>query len=123
MNIAIPVWEEKVSPVFDTATRLRILQVKDRQEVSRFESIIEEQEFSRRCSRIRDLSVDLLICGAISRQFYRKLTSSGVRVIPWISGRAEEVLEAYLEGNLFCAKFLMPGCRWKSLNGESESAE
>jgi predicted Fe-Mo cluster-binding NifX family protein len=39
--------------------------------------------------------------------------SAGIRVIPWISGRLEEVLEAFLSGKLMDTKFLMPGCRWQ----------
>jgi hypothetical protein len=39
------------------------------------------------------------------------LLASGLEVIQEISGRTEEVLEAYLKGNIYNAKFLMPGCK------------
>ncbi len=111
MKIAIPVWEGKVSPVFDTASRLLILNVENNKELSRIETYLDENEdLSRRCFRVQELNVDILICGAISRHFQRILVSGGIDVIPWISGAAEEVLTAYLEGNLFLPKFLMPGC-------------
>lgn len=118
MKIAIPVWEEKVSPVFDTASRLRVYQLTDREEKGkRFEALMDDGDFTRRCYRIKGLGVEVLICGAISRHLYGILSSNGVQVIPWISGRVEEVLEAYLDGTLFCRKFLMPGCNWKNLKG------
>jgi predicted Fe-Mo cluster-binding NifX family protein len=113
MNIAIPVWEGKVSPVFDTASRLMVLNLVDQEETSRFEAYIEEQDLTRRCLRIRRLGVDILICGAVSRIFYGILTAAGIHVIPWVSGCAEDVLAAYLDGTLFDSRFLMPGCRWK----------
>ena len=110
MKIAIPVWEDKVSPVFDTATRLLVLQVEDSRETDRFETYLEQKDLSRRCTLVQSLGIDVLICGAISRHFYGMLTAGGVRVIAWISGPAREVLEAYLAGDLLNARFLMPGC-------------
>ncbi len=113
MRIAIPVWGNKVSPVLDTASRLLIVDVEDRNEAGRFEIYLEEQDLSRRCLRINGMKVDILICGAISRPIARMLIASGIDVISEISGLAEEVLAAYLQGNLFNSKFLMPGCKRK----------
>ena len=114
MRIAIPVWNEKVSPVFDTAARVLVLQYKGSQEVSRTETFLEGQDLYSRCHRLKALEVDILICGAISKCYYMMLCkSAGIRVIPWISGSLEEVLEAFLAGTLMDTKFLMPGCRWQ----------
>jgi len=111
MRIAIPIWDDKVSPVMDTASRLLIVEVDDQSEASRFEIYLDEQDLTRRCFRIRDMDVDILICGAVSRPFSRILTASGIDVIPEISGHAEEVLGAYLHGSLFHSRFFMPGCK------------
>ena len=113
MKTAIPIWDGKISPVFDTASKLLIIQVEDNKEISRFEAYLDEQNLSRRCSRIQDLGVDVLICGAISRPFYRMLVAGGVNIIPWISGPAQDVLDAWMNGTLFHSKFLMPGCNWQ----------
>ncbi len=127
MKTAIPIWDGKISPVFDTASNLLIIQVEDNIETSRFEAHLDGQNLSRRCSRIHDLGVDVLICGAISRPFYRMLVAGGVDVIPWITGPAEDILDAWMNGNLFHSRFLMPGCNWqkkdkvKGLFGKSMS--
>lgn len=113
MKIAIPVWEDKVSPVLDTASRLLIVEVLDQKEASRFEKPLDAQDLSLRSLRIKDLGIDVLICGAISRQFLNMLTASGMDIIPWISGHPEDVLKAYLQGNLLDPRFFMPGCRRK----------
>jgi len=109
MKIAIPVWGDKVSPVLDTASRLLIVEVVDQREASRFETYLDEQDMSRRCVRIRGLGVDTLICGAISRGFSKILEASGIHIVPGISGHPEDVLDAYVNGNLFKSKFFMPG--------------
>jgi predicted Fe-Mo cluster-binding NifX family protein len=50
-----------------------------------------------------------LICGAISRGFSKILEGSGIHIVPGISGHPEDVLNAYLRGDLFSSKFFMPG--------------
>ncbi|MBW1666910.1 MAG: NifB/NifX family molybdenum-iron cluster-binding protein [Deltaproteobacteria bacterium] len=109
MKIAIPVWEGKISPVLDTASRLMIVEVEDKEVSSRLEIYLDEWDLTRRCLRIQNLGVDTLICGAVSRPFSRMLSASGVNLIAGISGPAEDVLNACLHGNLAHPRFLMPG--------------
>ena len=109
MKIAIPIWEDKVSPVLDTASRLLGVEFEDQEEATRFATFLDEQDISRRCVRICRLGVDTLICGAISRGFSNILEASGIHVVSGISGHPEDVLDAYLSGNLFRSKFFMPG--------------
>jgi len=111
MKIAIPIWEDKISPVFDTALRLLVVEVKDKKEVSRFIYYIGDEDLTRRCQHIHTLNVDILICGAVSYTFLQMLMASGLEVIQEISGRVEEVLDAYLKGNIYNPKFSMPGCK------------
>ena len=111
MRIAVPIWEDKVSPVLDTASRLLILETLENGKVSRVEADLSERNISRRCYRIRMLEVDVLICGAISRPFADLLEASGIEIIPGISGDIEDILTAYFEGTLNQSKFLMPGCK------------
>lgn len=116
MKVGIPVWGGKVSPVFDTASTLQIIEIEDEEEISRFEIDMDEQDLTRRCLRIQVLGVDMLICGAISRHLHDMLAASGIEVIPWISGSSNDVLEAYMKGTLNNTAFLMPGCNRR--NGE-----
>ena len=109
MRVAVPIWGNRISPVLDTASRFRIFELKGRTWLSEFETFLEEQEISRRCSRIRNLRVDAVICGAVSRSMSDLLTAAGIQIIPGITGLYMEVLDAYQEGCLFCEKFLMPG--------------
>lgn len=120
MKIAIPIWENRISPVFDTASRLLVVEVADKKEASRFVYYIDEQDLTQKCQRIRSLDIDILICGAVSHPFLHMLLASGLEVIQQISGQAEEILEAYLKGNIYNARFLMPGCkRYRCRHGKS----
>ena len=117
MIIAIPVWKEKVSPVFDTASRVMVLRCEGSREISRAETFLDGQDLYGRCRRLIALGVDVLICGAISKCYYMMLCkSAGIKVIPWVSGPCEKILEAYLDDTLMQSSFLMPGCRWQDAN-------
>lgn len=111
MKIAIPVWNDRISPVFDSASRLLVVEIEGRKENARFETHLHDQDVSRRCARVRDLGIHTLICGAISLPYVRGLSAGGILVLSERSGRAEDILRAYVDGNLFDPKFLMPGSR------------
>jgi predicted Fe-Mo cluster-binding NifX family protein len=83
------------------------------------EAYLGEQEISRRCSRIRKLGVDVLICGAVTRTFSDLLKASGIDIIQGISGKIEEILEAYFNGALIQTKFLMPGYKDNRKDGQT----
>ena len=44
MRIAVPIWEDRISPVFDTASRLLIVEMEDQKDTSRFEILLDEQD-------------------------------------------------------------------------------
>lgn len=65
---------------------------------------------------LADADIDLLVCGAISRPLLNMVHSYGISVIPFISGEIGKVIDAFIEGDLERAEFMMPGChrgRWR----------
>ena len=116
MRIAIPVWGDKISPVLDTAPKLLVIENESQKESTRFETFLMEQNISRRCAFIRGLNIDVLICGAVSRQMSGMLTASGIKVISEISGSVEAILDAYFQGTLLQSGFFMPGRKAKQMD-------
>lgn len=116
MRVAISIWEDRISPVLDTASKLLIIDKDNQKESSRFETNLLEQDMSQRCSFIRGLDLDVLICGAVSRQLSGMLKRSGIKIISGISGPAEAVIEAYLQGALLHSGFFMPGSKRNHLD-------
>ena len=112
MTVAIPTWGGKISPVFDVARHLLVVNIKGGAEISRHKEAIHEMELPRRSEHITRLGVDVLICGAISWPLERILVSAGVQVIPQTCGPVEDVLLAFESGQLTERAFLMPGC-WR----------
>jgi predicted Fe-Mo cluster-binding NifX family protein len=110
MKIAIPTWDGNISPVFDVARHLLVVNIKGGFEISRQNEAIPEMEVAHRARHIAGLGVDVLICGAISWPLERMLVSEGMRLIPQTCGSVEDVLRAFLSGQLTGQAFLMPGC-------------
>jgi predicted Fe-Mo cluster-binding NifX family protein len=110
VKVAIPTWSGRVSPVFDVAKRLLVVELKGDGEVSREEAPIEETQVGARARRVAQLGVNVLICGAISMPLEVTLVSAGVRVIPFMCGTVGEILQAFASGRFTDEMFLMPGC-------------
>ena len=110
MKVAIPIWLNRISPVFDVAKRLLVVDIEGNTEVSREETSLKEKQLVLRAKRIADLGVDVLICGAVSQPLEEMLVSREVRVIPNICGPVEDVLFSFVSGRLIDEAFLMPGC-------------
>jgi len=110
MRVATPTWSGRVSPVFDVAKRLLLVDLDGEAEADRQETPLEEAELGARARQVVKLGVDVLICGAISAPLEAMLVSAGVRVIPHTCGTVEEIIQAFASGRLTDETFLMPGC-------------
>ena len=110
MRIAIPICDGRISPVFDVARRLIVVDVEGRGELSRIEHTLENTEITARARRVAALGVDVLICGAISLSLEQMLRAAGVEIVGRTCGEAERVLQAYVDGKMTEQSFLMPGC-------------
>lgn len=110
MKLAIPIWNARVSPVFDTACRLLLLEVRDGREVGRHEATLTESTLAGRVRRLKDAGVGALVCGAVSRPLAEMISQAGIELTPFVAGDAETVARAYLAGQLTDPAYAMPGC-------------
>jgi predicted Fe-Mo cluster-binding NifX family protein len=112
MKTAIPVWDDCVSSAFDFAHRLLLVDIENGTEVSRSEISLTPESIHQRAARLKALGIDVLICGAISRSLASQVAASGIEVLPYVVGQVDEILRAYLAGQLSQPQFAMPGY-WK----------
>ena len=110
MLIGIPNCQGRVSPVFDVATRLLLIRFSGRAKEERREVGLFEPEPAELVRRLRELGVEVLLCGAISRALQLALEHAGIRVRAQLCGELDPVLAAYCAGRLHQPKFRMPGC-------------
>ena len=110
MRVAVPVWQNRVSPVFDTARKILLWDSAGGQTGERVEVPLVEVSPALRVGRLAELGVDVLICGAISRPLGTMVQAGGIQLVPWIAGEVDEVLRAYQSGSFPTDAFMMPGC-------------
>lgn len=122
MKVALTVWEDRISPVFDSARTLLIAEITDNEIVSRhFETFMPEMTV-RLAGSLKNLHIDVLICGAISQFPAGIIENAGIELIPFVSGNAEDVLVSYANEIQMVPAFSMPGCGWRhgQKNGRKE---
>jgi predicted Fe-Mo cluster-binding NifX family protein len=106
MRIAIPVWNGRVSPVFDVARSIRVFDICDGAVIDVSDRRL---RIEGRAEALVKLGVDVLICSAISAPLESRLWASGIQVVPETCGTAEDIISAFVVGDLGLKKFRSPG--------------
>jgi len=109
MRLAVPIWNDRLSPVFDVAGRLLVVSIQEGRETYRFEAEVLDLSITRTCQLLKLLDIDLLICGAISTAYLGAVQSTGITVIAGITGTIEAVIAAHIRGRLMQPQFFLPG--------------
>lgn len=109
MKIAITVWGNRISPVFDSAQTLLVAEIRQKEVVKRQIELFQAGVFSRFIELLTELKIQVLICGALSHEPAAMLAANEIEVIPFITGKVEVVLSLYVKG-MDLADFTMPGC-------------
>ncbi len=112
-QIAIPEFEERISPLFDVAGKFHISRVEDGVVGESYVLHVDPEGGFQKIDALSEVGVDVVICGAISRMFARCVMRRGMTLVPNVSGRVEEVLQAYCCDELSMECYSLPGCRWR----------
>jgi predicted Fe-Mo cluster-binding NifX family protein len=110
MKIAMPVCGNRLSTVFDAADELLMVETGPGVTPGQSRSRWKEDTLIARTAQIRESDVQILICGALSGSVARMLNAAGIRVIPFIRGTVDEILEAFCNETLSGRHFFLPGC-------------
>lgn len=110
MKVALTVWDDRISPVFDSAHRLLIADIRNEtiKKIS-YKSFDPKLE-ARLTEKLSILGIEVLICGAISESHSTLIEANAIHLIPFIGGNVNKILESYAKGNSLAPAFLMPGC-------------
>jgi predicted Fe-Mo cluster-binding NifX family protein len=114
-KVAMTVWGNRISPVFDSAQTILLADIEDGKIVDR-----RRQFLPRMVAMVAEKGIDTLICGAISERPSQIIKQSGIKLLSFVGGNAENFLEAYAEGGPL-ELFRMPGCCSKRENLASHS--
>jgi predicted Fe-Mo cluster-binding NifX family protein len=115
-TVALPVFQSRIAPVFDSCIRVLLIQIEQQRELERSELKIENLLLSERVTALKRAGVTTLICAGISIVPHAMLESAGIRVTPGIIGEVDEVIAAYVSDRLDESQFCMPGRGGRSMD-------
>jgi len=108
-RVAIPVFQSRVSPVFDCCNRVVLIDIAQNREIKRTEITCQNLSVLERVNLLIESGVTLVICAGISQSFYDQLVAAGISTISAIIGQVDEVLSAFRSDRLDNSCFGMPG--------------
>ena len=110
-RIVISVRSDRVATVFDFADRVVLVELEAIGEACRTERALRAGPPAVRAAALAEFGAGVLICGAISRPLAQLVTAYGIEIVPFVRGRVDEVMDAYLAGRLGEPSFRLPGFR------------
>jgi len=100
MKIAIPVFQTKISPRFDSTQGFVLLQIEKRNVTNREELPTIDWPSSAKIKQLVDLGVDTVICGGIDLESMQQLNFNGIKIYSWITGEIEDAVIRFLNQGL-----------------------
>lgn len=108
MRVAVPIWDARISPVFDTASSLRLYLNGEDPTVTGVDVALPSDSVEK--VRIIAQAADIVICGAVSGRMERELVARGVTLHPWVMGEVDDVMDMWRCGRIGECEQTMPGC-------------
>jgi predicted Fe-Mo cluster-binding NifX family protein len=108
---AIAIWQAFVATTLDFAQALILVDVVDGKVTARREIRLATSSPQAVAHRLEKVGTQVVICGAVSAPLMSAVEARGIRIIPFVHGRIEEVIQGCLEGTLEDERFHMAGCR------------
>ena len=98
--LAIPLHGDEVAPRFCSSSEFMIAELTERSERRVSRMLISEHAWAQRLERLAGARVTVLLCGGFNRRYLPMAEGLGIRVISGLTGKAEEIVEAFLRDDL-----------------------
>lgn len=109
MKTVIPIYKNRISPVFDWCRNLLLVEIQSGRELGRSKVAAANIDQVRQADQLVELGVGLVVCGGISKTLIGLLETRGIRTISGVSGNIDDVVAALRTEVLLHPRFVMPG--------------
>jgi len=103
MKLAMPIWNDCISTVLDFSDCLLVVDYESGVIHNRSMVSFAGATTVGKVARLKELGIQVLLCGAVSISMERMITALGIETIPFIRGGVNDVLNAYFAGRLVWA--------------------
>jgi len=123
MKVAIPIFENRISPRFDFSPEIWVVKVEKGKVVGREKFSTANLNLPQRLEQITSNGIDKVICGGIDGLSRDQLGSRGIDVVQDVIGDANVVLDLFIKGRLrsgtCCERRGRRGfCPWRTYSGK-----
>ncbi|HKJ97387.1 MAG TPA: NifB/NifX family molybdenum-iron cluster-binding protein [Desulfotignum sp.] len=109
MKIAVTIWGNRISPVFDSARTLLVVQIENRHITRQFYTPFDPESPVHLITTLKSLEIDTLVCGAISREPADLISEHNIHLISFVTGNVRKFLDSFVQGRTVGKKHMMPG--------------
>lgn len=110
MKLAITIWGNRVSPVFDAASTLLVANIENRIILKQHYTSFDPETLSDLIKNLKKMQVSVLICGAISTKPADLIVENDIKLISFVTGNTADFLENFARKQTIAKSFMMPGC-------------
>ncbi len=109
--IAIPIFQERISPLLDVSSRFALFEIENGIIIQKIIISINAESEPLKVEKLRELGVSTVISSAVSGHVSRLISDRGLRLISWVTGPVDEIVELYIaNGPLPCCAGYRGGC-------------
>lgn len=109
MKIAVTIWGNRISPVFDSARTLLVVRMEDGHITGQFYTPFDPESSVHLITTLKSLEIDTLVCGAISRKPADLISAHNIHLISFVTGNVRKFLDSFAKGRTVGKKHMMPG--------------
>ena len=109
MKVALTIWGNRISPVFDSANTLMIVDLENLKISDRVYKGFDPHDLKQFSCILKNCKMDILICGAITDDRSIFIEQNGIVLIPFIFGNTDKILAILINEKHRISDFIMPG--------------
>ena len=109
MKIAVTIWGNRISPVFDSARTLLVARIDGRRITSQYYTSFDPESPVHLINTLKSHEIDTLVCGAISQKPADLISEQNIHLISFVTGNGRRFLDSFAKGRIVEKKHLMPG--------------
>jgi predicted Fe-Mo cluster-binding NifX family protein len=98
--IAVPVYQERISPLLDVAKKFAVYEIKEGEVKQKITLDIHTDDEPQRFEKLKEIGVSVIIGGAVSAFVSEIIHEKGIRLISWITGSVDNTIELYIKDAL-----------------------
>ena len=109
MKLAVTVWGNRISPVFDAASTLLVAEITNKKIYGQYYTAFDPQSPTDLIHTLKNHHVTTLVCGAISKTPASLIQDQHVHLIPFVTGNVRQFLDSFALDQTVKKKYRMPG--------------